>query len=188
MASFNRVILMGNLTRDPEVRYAGNGTAVCRIGLAVNRRFKDGQSGEWREEATFIDVTIFGKRGEAFEKYHKKGESAFIEGSLRLDNWEDQNGNKRSKLYVVADEWQFVSGGREGGGGGGGGNYAPPARQNAPPAPPQTRGADPARGRSPGRCPPPPGDRDRRRPPRHSRRRRNGACRRSRSFGDRTSG
>ncbi len=118
MSSYNRVILMGNLTRDPEVRYANNGTAVCRIGLAVNRRFKDSQTGDWREEATFIDVTMFGKRGEAFAKYHTKGRTAFIEGSLRLDTWEDkQSGQKRSKLYVVGDEWQFV-GGREGGGGG----------------------------------------------------------------------
>lgn len=131
MASYNKVILMGNLTRDPELRHTQSGLAICKIGLAVNRRFKDGKTGEWREEPTFIDITIFGNRGEAFAKYHSKGKPAFIEGSLRLDNWEDQNGNKRSKLYVVADEWQFVNGGRDGGGGGGG-SYAPPARQGAP--------------------------------------------------------
>ncbi len=120
MSSYNRVILMGNLTRDPEVRYANNGTAVCRIGLAVNRRFKDSQTGDWREEPTFIDVTMFGKRGEAFARYHTKGRTAFIEGSLRLDTWEDkQSGQKRSKLYVVGDEWQFVGGRGEGPGGGG---------------------------------------------------------------------
>ena len=129
MASFNKVILMGNLTRDPEIRFTQNQMAICKIGLAVNRRFKDGQSGEWKEEATFIDVTIFGKRGEAFEKYHKKGETAFIEGSLRLDTWEDKNsGQKRSKLYVVADNWEFVGGSRSGGRqqdqGAGGGGYA----------------------------------------------------------------
>lgn len=121
MASFNKVILMGNLTRDPELRYTPNNVAVCKIGLAVNRRFKDSTSGEWREEATFVDVTIFGKRGEAFEKFHKKGQSAFIEGTLRLDTWEDkQSGQKRNKLYVVADNWEFVGSGRgasEGGGG-----------------------------------------------------------------------
>lgn len=119
MSSYNKVILMGNLTRDPELRYTQSNMPICKIGLAVNRRFKDGQSGEWREEPTFVDVTIFGKRGEAFAKYHTKGKPAFIEGELRLDNWEDQQGQKRSKLYVVGNEWQFVGGGGGGGGGGG---------------------------------------------------------------------
>lgn len=114
MASYNKVILMGNLTRDPELRFTGNNMAICKFGLAVNRRFKDGQTGEWREEPTFVDVTIFGKRGEAFAKFHSKGKPAFIEGSLRLDNWEDREGNKRSKLYVVGDEWQFVGQGAGG--------------------------------------------------------------------------
>jgi single-strand DNA-binding protein len=124
MASFNKVILMGNLTRDPELRFTGNNMAVCKFGLAVNRRFKDGATGEWKEEPTFVDVTIFGARAEPFAKYHKKGKPAFIEGSLRLDSWEDKNGGgKRSKLFVVADTWEFVGGGREEGGGGGGGGY-----------------------------------------------------------------
>ncbi|MAF64744.1 MAG: single-stranded DNA-binding protein [Planctomycetes bacterium] len=122
MSSYNRVILMGNLTRDPEVRYTQNDMAICKLGLAVNRRFKDGQTGEWREEPTFVDITIFGKRGEAFAKYHSKGRPAFIEGSLRFDSWEDKEGNKRSKLYVVADEWQFVGSGGGGGNGDGGGS------------------------------------------------------------------
>lgn len=122
MSSYNRVILMGNLTRKPEVRFTQSGMAICKIGMAVNRRFKD-QSGNWKEEPTFVDVTIFGKRGEAFAKYHDKGRPAFIEGELRLDQWEDkQSGEKRSKLYVVGNEWQFVGsgGGRESSGGGGG--------------------------------------------------------------------
>ena len=124
MASFNKVILMGNLTRDPELRFTGNNMAVCKFGLAVNRRFKDGATGEWKEEPTFVDVTIFGARAEPFAKYHKKGKPAFIAGSLRLDSWEDKNGGgKRSKLFVVADTWEFVGGGREEGGGGGGGGY-----------------------------------------------------------------
>lgn len=125
MGSFNKVILMGNLTRDPELRYTPSGTAVCNAGLAVNRRYQD-QAGEWKEEPTFIDVTIWGKRGEAFSKFHKKGRPAFLEGSLRMDTWEDkQSGAKRSKLYVVADSWEFVGGGREGGeGGGGGGSWS----------------------------------------------------------------
>jgi single-strand DNA-binding protein len=119
MSSFNKVILMGNLTRDPEIRFTQNQMAICKVGLAVNRRFKDSQTDEWREEPTFVDVTIFGKRGEAFEKYHRKGASAFLEGELRLDTWEDKNsGAKRSKLYVVANNWEFVGGSRDGGGGG----------------------------------------------------------------------
>jgi single-strand DNA-binding protein len=113
MASFNKVILMGNLTRDPELRYSANQTAICKFGLAVNRRFKDAQSGEWKEEPTFVDVTIFGARAEPFARYHTKGKPAFIEGSLRLDTWDDKNGGgKRSKLYVVADTWEFVGSGR----------------------------------------------------------------------------
>ena len=133
MASFNKVILMGNLTRDPELRYTPNNMAICKIGVAVNRRYKDQQTGEWVEKPTFVDVTIFGKRGESFEKYHKKGSMCFIEGRLEFDQWEDKNtGQKRSKLYVVADNWEFVSSGRgEGGGGGGGGGYAP-SRQSQP--------------------------------------------------------
>jgi len=121
MSSFNRVILMGNLTRKPEVRFTQSGMAICKVGLAVNRRFKD-QSGEWKEEPTFVDVTLFGKRGEAFAKYHDKGRPAFIEGELRLDQWQDkQTGEKRSKLYVVGNEWQFVGSNSGGAGAPGGG-------------------------------------------------------------------
>ncbi len=129
MGSFNKVILMGNLTRDPELRYTPSQTAVCNVGLAVNRRYQD-KEGQWQDEPTFVDVTIWGKRGEAFSKFHSKGKPAFLEGSLRMASWEDkQTGAKRSKLYVVADSWEFVGGGREdgqGGGGGGGSSYAAP--------------------------------------------------------------
>lgn len=119
MASFNKVILMGNLTRDPEVRFTANQMAICKFGMAVNRRFKDAASGEWKEEPTFVDVTIFGARAEPFAKYHSKGKPCFIEGELRLDTWEDKNGGgKRSKLYVVANQWEFVGGGRGEGAGG----------------------------------------------------------------------
>jgi single-strand DNA-binding protein len=112
MSSYNKVILMGNLTRDPELRYTANQMPICKFGLAVNRRFKDGASGEWKEEPTFVDVTIFGARAEPFARFHSKGKQAFIEGSLRLDTWEDKNGGgKRSKLYVVADNWEFVGSG-----------------------------------------------------------------------------
>ncbi len=114
MGSYNKVILMGNLTRKPEVRYTQGGMAICKLGLAVNRRFKD-QSGNWKEEPTFVDITFFGKRGEAFAKYHDKGRPAFVEGELRLDQWEDkQSGEKRSKLHVVGNDWQFVGAGAPG--------------------------------------------------------------------------
>ena len=86
MSSYNKVILMGNLTRDAEVRYAQNGTPIIKFGLAVNRRFKDSE-GNWIEEPTFVDITFFGKRGEAFSRFHTKGKPAFIEGHLRLDTW-----------------------------------------------------------------------------------------------------
>ncbi|MEO6711742.1 MAG: single-stranded DNA-binding protein [Planctomycetota bacterium] len=140
MSSYNKVILMGNLTRKPEVRFTQGGTAICKLGLAVNRRFKD-QTGEWKEEATFVDVTFFGKRGEAFAKFHDKGKPAFIEGSLRLDTWDDkQSGEKRSKLYVVGDDWQFVGAGggaresspsSEDGGAGGAGGYSAGAMESS---------------------------------------------------------
>ncbi|MCH2106940.1 MAG: single-stranded DNA-binding protein, partial [Planctomycetes bacterium] len=83
MASFNKVILMGNLTRDPEIRRTQSDMAICNISLAVNRRYKDGQSGEWKDEATFVDVTIFGKRGESFAQYHSKGRTVYIEGRIQ---------------------------------------------------------------------------------------------------------
>jgi single-strand DNA-binding protein len=125
MGSFNKIILMGNLTRDCETRFAGNGTAIVKFGLAVNRRFQDAD-GNWKEQPTFVDVTIFGKRGEAFARFHGKGKQALIEGQLRMDTWDDkQTGQKRSKLYVVADSWEFVgpAGGREGAGSGGAAPY-----------------------------------------------------------------
>lgn len=109
MASYNKVILMGNLTRKPEVRYTDGGSAICKFGLALNRRYKKGE--EWVEEPTFVDVVMFGKRGEAFAKYHDKGQSAFVEGRLQFQSWEDKKtGDKRSRLDVVAEEWQFVDG------------------------------------------------------------------------------
>jgi single-strand DNA-binding protein len=120
MASFNRVILMGNLTRDPELRFTQSNMAVCKVGLAVNRRVKEANSEQWREEPTFVDVTIFGKRAEAFQKFHTKGSAAFFEGELRYDTWDDkETGQKRSKLYVVANNWEFVGAGKGEGRGGG---------------------------------------------------------------------
>ena len=137
MASFNKVILMGNLTRDPELRYTANNMAICKFGLAVNRRFKDGQSGEWKEEPTFVDVTIFGARAEPFARYHTKGKPTLIEGRLALDQWEDKNGGgKRSKLYVIAETWEFV--------GAGGGGRAEGSREEG--GAPRAGAAEPADG------------------------------------------
>lgn len=114
--NFNQVLLGGRLTRKPETRYAQSGTAVVKFGLAVNRRVKKGD--EWVEKATFVDVTMFGKRGEAFAKFHDKGSEAFVVGVLELDQWDDkQSGERRSKLHVIADSFEFVGGKSNGNGG-----------------------------------------------------------------------
>lgn len=115
MASYNRVILVGNLTRDPELRYIPSGTAVSDIGLAVNDRVKKG--GDWVDETTFVDVTLWARTAEVANEYLSKGSSVLIEGRLRLESWENNEGQKRSKLKVVADRMQML-GGRGGGGGG----------------------------------------------------------------------
>lgn len=113
MASYNRVVLMGNLTRDPELRYIPSGTAVSEIGLAVNDRVK--KNDQWVDETTFVDITLWGRTAEVANEYLSKGSSILIEGRLKLDTWE-KDGQKRSKLRVVADKMQMV-GGRGGGGG-----------------------------------------------------------------------
>ena len=108
MANLNKVLLMGNLTRDPEVRYTPKGTAVTELGIAVNRIYT-GENGEKREEVTFVDVTVWGRTAENVGEYLKKGRPVFIEGRLQLDSWEDkQSGQKRNKLKVVADNVQFL--------------------------------------------------------------------------------
>lgn len=105
MPNLNTVMLMGNLTRDPEVRYTPKGTAVGDIGLAVNRRVKDGD--EWKDEVTFIDVTIWSQSAEYAQKYLTKGTPVFVQGRLQIDQWEDkESGQKRSKLKVVAESIQ----------------------------------------------------------------------------------
>jgi single-strand DNA-binding protein len=114
MASYNRVVLVGNITRDPELRYIPSGTAVSEITLAVNDRVKKG--GEWVDETTFVDVTLWGRTAEVANEYLSKGSSVLIEGRLKLDRWEKE-GQKHSKLRVVADKMQML-GGRGGGGGG----------------------------------------------------------------------
>src|SRR6266704_5458047 len=116
MASFNKVILLGNLTRDPEVRYTPKGSAVCDLGVAVNRVYTT-DSGERREEATFVDVTLWGRTAEIAGEYLKKGRPVFIEGRLQLDSWDDkQTGQKRTRLRVVGESMQLL-GGRPGGAG-----------------------------------------------------------------------
>ena len=119
MASYNKVILVGNLTRDPEVKYTSGGTAVAEVGLAVNRNWFDKQSNQRREETTFVDVTLWGRQAEVAGEYLSKGRSVLIEGRLQLDTWEDrESGKKRSKLKVVGENMQMLGGRGEGGGGG----------------------------------------------------------------------
>src|SRR5919108_5636408 len=109
MAYLNSVHLMGNLTRDPEVRHTPKGTAVCDISIAINRLLTDDGSGERREETTYVDVTLWGKTAENAGKYLTKGRSVFVDGRLALETWEDkQSGQKRSKLKVVAESLQFL--------------------------------------------------------------------------------
>ena len=108
MASFNKVLLLGNLTRDPEVRYTPKGSAVADLGVAVNRQYTL-DSGEKREEVTFVDVTFWGRTAEVAGEYLKKGRPVFIEGRLQLDTWDDkQSGQKRSKLKVIGETMQML--------------------------------------------------------------------------------
>ncbi len=120
MANFNRVLLMGNLTRDPQLSYTPNQTAVVDFGIATNRRWT-GQDGSQREETCFVDCRMFGKRAEVINKYCKRGNPLFVEGRLTFDSWEAQDGSKRSKLRVTVENFEFISGGGGGGGGGGAG-------------------------------------------------------------------
>lgn len=122
MASFNKVILMGNLTRDPQVRYTPGGSAVAEIGLAVNRSWFDKQTNSRKEEVTFVDVTLWGREAEVAGEYLAKGRPVLIEGRLQLDTWDDkQSGQKRSKLRVVCEHMQMLGSRGDGGAGGGGG-------------------------------------------------------------------
>jgi single-strand DNA-binding protein len=141
MAHLNKVFLIGNLTRDPELRVTPKGTSICQFGLAVNRQFKD-ESGATRDETTFVDIEAWGKQGELVSKYLTKGSPAFVEGRLKLDQWEDkQSGQKRSRLKIVLENVQFL--GRSGGAGGGApGAPAEESEQGSEPrfTPPPARG------------------------------------------------
>jgi single-strand DNA-binding protein len=111
MASLNKVLLIGNLTRDPEVRMMSSGRPVCNFGLALNRNYKD-SDGNKREEVTFVDVECFGPRAEAVGRFFSKGRPIFVEGRLKLDQWESKEGEKRSAIRVVLDNFEFVDAGK----------------------------------------------------------------------------
>ncbi len=133
MANFNKVIIAGNLTRDPELRYTPKGTAVARITLAVNRTFSSSEGGEKKEEVSFVDVDVWGRQAEVISQYMKKGRPLLVEGRLKQDTWEDKNTKqKQSKLKVVLETFSFLDSGNRGGGEG----PAPsrPAAQSAPAA------------------------------------------------------
>src|SRR5580704_16063263 len=143
MANLNRVLLIGNLTRDPEVRYTPKGTAVADIGIAVNRVYS-GEDGEKKEEVTFVDVTLWGRQAEVAQEYLKKGRPVFIEGRLQLDTWDDkQTGQKRSRLRVVAENLQLL-GSRQEGEGSSSPSSAPRRSPSvsAPPARPEPKDPD----------------------------------------------
>lgn len=120
MANFNKVMLMGNLTRDPQLSYTPNQTAVVDFGLAMNRRWT-GQDGSQRDETCFVDCTAFGRPAENINKYLSKGRPVFVEGRLKFESWTAQDGTKKSKLKVIVENFQFLPGGGGGGGGAGGG-------------------------------------------------------------------
>jgi single-strand DNA-binding protein len=155
MASYNKVMLMGNLTRDPEVRYTPKGSAVADLAIAVNRVYT-AENGERREEVTYVDVTLWARTAEVAGQYLKKGSPVFIEGRLQMDTWEDkQTGQKRSKIKVVGEIMQLLGrrdgGGDDegGGGGGGGGGASRPAQPRQSAGGGQQRGAQPARQQPP---------------------------------------
>lgn len=135
MASFNKVILMGNLTRDPELRVTANGNSICKLGLATSRVYST-KDGERREETTFVDIDAFGKQAEVISKYMRKGRPIMVEGRLKLDQWESNDGQKRSKLSVVLENFQFLGGRDDNEGGNSGGGYeksSPPVRESKAP-------------------------------------------------------
>lgn len=145
MASFNKVILAGNLTRDPQLSMLPSNTPVCEFGMAVNRKWRDQRTSELREEVCFVDMRIFGRRAETLNQYMSKGKPLLVEGHLRFDQWEGKDGGKRSKLYVVVDNFTFIdsrggdSGARQpsrasaAGSGGGGFRDEMPPMNEAPP-------------------------------------------------------
>jgi len=146
MANYNKVILVGNLTRDPELKYTQGGSAVCEFGIA---------KGQQREETTFVDCNAWGRTGETINQYMAKGRQIMVEGRLKYDTWEAPDGRKRSKLSVVVETFQFIGGRGEGGGGGGGGQGGGRPQQGRPP---QGRQAPPPRPAEPSVQDAPPDD------------------------------
>lgn len=143
MPSLNKVYLMGNLTRDPELKVLPKGTTVCQFSLAINRTFKM-ESSETREEVTYVDIEAWGKQGETIAKYVSKGRPLYVEGRLRLDQWEDKTTKeKRSRMKIVLEQFQFLGDNRGGGSAPGGANPAPDGGTQPPPSP--ERFAPPAR-------------------------------------------
>jgi single-strand DNA-binding protein len=142
MASFNKVIIAGNLTRDPELRYTPKGTAVARITLAVNRTYTAGEGGEKKEEVSFVDVDVWGRQAEVISQYMKKGRPLLVEGRLKQDSWEDKNTKqKQSKLKVVLESFSFIDSGNRGGNEGG--SSAPARSPSASTPPPESPDAEP---------------------------------------------
>ena len=152
MPNLNKVMLMGNLTRDPEIKYTPKGTAIANFGIAINRTYTP-EGGEKREEVTFIDLEAFGRTAEVIGEYFKKGRPIYVEGRLKLDQWDDKTtGKKQSKLRVVVESFEFLGsreGGAAGSGGEGGGAPSGEARSSAPP-----------QRRAPAAAPRPPADPD----------------------------
>jgi single-strand DNA-binding protein len=130
MANFNKVILAGNLTRDPQLSYLPSNTAVCEFGLAINRKWRS-QNGEMKDETCFVEIRAYGKPAETLNQYMNKGKPLMVEGRLKYDQWEGKDGQKRSKLYVIAENFQFLGSA----GGAGGGNRGGQERQVASSAP-----------------------------------------------------
>lgn len=135
MANFNKVLLMGNLTRDPDVRTTPSGMKIAKFGLAVNRRYRT-RDDETREETTYVDIDAFGNQADIIDRYCRKGSPLFVEGRLRLDQWETKDGDKRSKLGVVLENFQFLGSGQDQGSGSrdadGGSTGANPSAPSAP--------------------------------------------------------
>ena len=141
MANLNRVILAGNLTRDPQLSYTPSNTPVCKFGMAINRQWTDRGSGEKREETCFVDLTAFGRTAETINQYLRKGRGILVEGRLHFSQWTNPEGQKRSKLEVIVDQFQFLGGPRDAQSGAGAGaaaadgsSHGAPVDEEPPPA------------------------------------------------------
>ncbi len=133
MPNLNKVMLMGNLTRDVELKYTPSGLAIANIGLAINRKFRDTKTNELREEVTFVDIEFWGKSAETLHQYMAKGRSLYVEGRLRLDSWDDKTtGKKVYKLKIVGENFQFISNQGAAGGAPNAATGGPPAQRSAP--------------------------------------------------------